>query len=919
MPTPFELFESGRFREAEIAINSTCVAPTSIQVLKAQVELYVGSLHAARESALQLLDSRQVSNKEASQCWEVISRASFGVGQIRDGARAMNRALALAETIHDDVFEARLRASHVASLLHFVGADAAVTEMTNLRQLSTRTGDFRTTIAFHILAAQINVRAARFATSKHHCEIAHSLLRKHDHLWLQGRLAILEFVWAFLQSDYSNAGRHACKALEYGRESGARDISIVAGTNLAFLQIAQNKLEDAKSTLAALLVDLRIRGTLIAEIFVHDAEMQVALAERDLERARRIAGQISTLIRAAEARDSDHELWHLATLVRCHYLSGDPQTGLAVALEAIPRVLRTSEGALLERMRLLAADGLSRIGEPVRGMELICDAVKDKTDWPLDLIADTARVTARLIAGEDAAAAMAYLRRSSRVFLATGNFGGQLEVDRDIAEVFPNGSRLSNTASRTAIDETQPAQDTQRSVEVIDSIAAILDMGKHRALLADEIFALLADTRAVAHARVIKVSNDGHRHIVRSYPADSETRAPDDQLSDVRINLGQFGGNAYELSINPGFGARARATLLSIRRIIEISIGVATTHQLQTEQQSLWGTPTPERQLGLIYSSDRMQELVKMIRRVASSTVTVLLTGETGVGKELFARAIHQASTRNEKVFLPFNCGTVPRDLIDSQLFGHRRGSFTGAHADSAGVIRSAAGGTLFLDEVGEMAIETQPKLLRFLEASEILPLGETKPQVVDVRIVAATNANLDQMVADGRFREDLYYRLNVIRINIPPLRERREEIPALVEHFLDRFGRELQKPMLRVADETLEYLVLYRWPGNVRQLANELRRMVALAEPGAVLMPAHLSDDIVASRRTMPVGQAPRGFSEVMTRIDQPLAAAVEHIERAAIQRALSITDGNLEEAARVLGLSRKGLYLKRQRLNVG
>ena len=314
-----------------------------------------------------------------------------------------------------------------------------------------------------------------------------------------------------------------------------------------------------------------------------------------------------------------------------------------------------------------------------------------------------------------------------------------------------------------------------------------------------------------------------------------------------------------------------------------------------------------------------MHELVKMLRQVASSNVTVLLVGETGVGKELFARALHQASARSDKVFLPFNCGTVPRDLIDSQLFGHRRGAFTGAHADSPGVIRSAAGGTLFLDEIGEMAIETQPKLLRFLESSEILPLGETKPQTVDVRIVAATNANLDQMVADGKFREDLYYRLNVIRINIPPLRERREEIPALVEHFLERFGRELHKPMLRVADETLEYLVLYRWPGNVRQLANELRRMVALAEPGSVLMPAHLSDDLVTSRKTIPSGQAPRGFSEVITRIDQPLSAAVEHIERAAIQRALSITDGNLEEAAKMLGLSRKGLYLKRQRLNLG
>jgi DNA-binding NtrC family response regulator len=345
---------------------------------------------------------------------------------------------------------------------------------------------------------------------------------------------------------------------------------------------------------------------------------------------------------------------------------------------------------------------------------------------------------------------------------------------------------------------------------------------------------------------------------------------------------------------------------------------LATAREQDRERGAVSSVRTPESQLGLICASDRMLDLVNTIRRVAASNVNVLLTGETGVGKELFARALHQASARSDRTFLPFNCATVPRDLFDSQLFGHKRGSFTGAMNDSAGVIRAAAGGTLFLDEIGEMTIETQPKLLRFLESGEILPLGETKPQIVDVRIVAATNAKLDQYVADGRFREDLYYRLNVIRIDIPPLRERREEIPALVEHFLERFGQELQKPMLRVADETLEYLVLYRWPGNVRQLANEIRRLVARAEPGAVLMPAHLSDDIAASRRTVSTETGPRKATEVVTRIDQSLSAAVEHIERAAIQRALAVCEGRLDEAAKMLGLSRKGLYLKRQRLRL-
>jgi DNA-binding NtrC family response regulator len=224
-------------------------------------------------------------------------------------------------------------------------------------------------------------------------------------------------------------------------------------------------------------------------------------------------------------------------------------------------------------------------------------------------------------------------------------------------------------------------------------------------------------------------------------------------------------------------------------------------------------------------------------------------------------------------------------------------------------------GGTLFLDEVGELSPEVQPKLLRFLESREIHPLGEPHPIKVDVRIIAATNQHLDRLVEQGRFREDLYYRLNVIRFRVPPLRERREEIPLLAEHLLRRFADELRKDRLRLSEEAMEYLVLYGWPGNVRQLANQLHRMAALAEPGAVLTPEHLSPEIAASRRTVPVSAKSLDATEIVVRLDQPLSAAIDHVERAAIRRALDVSRGGLEQAAKILGLSRKGLYLKRQR----
>jgi DNA-binding NtrC family response regulator len=204
---------------------------------------------------------------------------------------------------------------------------------------------------------------------------------------------------------------------------------------------------------------------------------------------------------------------------------------------------------------------------------------------------------------------------------------------------------------------------------------------------------------------------------------------------------------------------------------------------------------------------------------------------------------------------------------------------------------------------------------LRFLESSEVHPIGETHPTRVDVRVIAATNVDLDVAVAQGRFREDLFYRLNIVRLRVPPLRDRRVEIPALANHYMSKYAHEYSKGELRLAEETMEYLVLYRWPGNVRQLANEMRRLAALADDGSVLMPEHLSPEVVESRRTVPAADRTLDPTEIVVRIDQPMAAATGHLERAMIQHALKQCGGRLEETAAFLGLSRKGLYLKRQR----
>jgi DNA-binding NtrC family response regulator len=305
-----------------------------------------------------------------------------------------------------------------------------------------------------------------------------------------------------------------------------------------------------------------------------------------------------------------------------------------------------------------------------------------------------------------------------------------------------------------------------------------------------------------------------------------------------------------------------------------------------------------------------MQRVADQIQRMQGNDLTVLITGESGTGKDLVARAIHAGSPRRANMFLPYNCTSATRELADSQLFGHRRGSFTGAVADQPGVLRTAVGGTLFLDEVGDLPLDVQPKLLRFLEQGEVLPVGDTRPQRVDVRVVAATNADLEQRVAQGNFREDLFYRLSVIRIHVPPLRERREEIPHLATFFVREASERLSKPGVRLSQETLDLFDAFDWPGNVRQLRNEIQRAVAMAMPGGVVTPELLTPALAA---TMEPPETIRSRSR-----RKSLASAVEELERDMIENALGRAAGNISETARSLGLTRRGLYLKMQRLGV-
>jgi Nif-specific regulatory protein len=286
-----------------------------------------------------------------------------------------------------------------------------------------------------------------------------------------------------------------------------------------------------------------------------------------------------------------------------------------------------------------------------------------------------------------------------------------------------------------------------------------------------------------------------------------------------------------------------------------------------------------------------MLRLKERISRVGAANGSVLIRGESGSGKELVARAVHRSSTRTDRPMLTVNCAAIPRDLLESQLFGHKKGSFTGADNDHDGLFQQANEGTLFLDEIGELSLEGQAKLLRILEGHPFLPVGATKQVSVDVRVIAATNRDLTEFVRDGRFREDLYYRLSVFELVVPPLRERGEDIDILIDHFLDHFLRQHGRPKLSLGDAARQRMRSYAWPGNVRQLRNVIDSAVVMADE-----PMIQEDDL---------GLRDAGLTQIDT-------LRIDVWEKRLIEKALNRCDGSVPEAAKLLGISRATAYRK-------
>ncbi len=388
--------------------------------------------------------------------------------------------------------------------------------------------------------------------------------------------------------------------------------------------------------------------------------------------------------------------------------------------------------------------------------------------------------------------------------------------------------------------------------------------------------------------------------------------------TETAIEAMKFGAFDYILKPFP---------IVQMKELVEKAISL---RKLMKEEVAYPTTPTTAGQEGaeerIVGASTKMQEIYKMIGQVAPSDITVLLRGESGTGKELSARAIYHHSLRSDHPFLPVNCAAIPDTLLESELFGHEKGAFTGAISRRIGKLEQCQGGTIFLDEIGDMSLSTQAKLLRVLQEKSFERLGGNETIKVDTRFIVATNKDLEEAIAGGKFREDLYYRLNVVSITIPPLRERKEDISELVSYFMKKFNRELKKAIAGITPSAMDKITSYGWPGNVRQLENVLKRAMLLCQ-GEWILEDQLLFEKGWEKREAAEELSKKNVEDLLdalfeeysrTPASSPDSDMISSLERGLILRALQKTKGNQLKAAALLGIHRSTLRGKMEKYNI-
>ena len=907
------LARTGRFRDALKALERSSqgrAEHVAREVLRAELLERVGSLGHSKELSEGLLQRRDLSPSYRSACEYTLGLIHWDSGDSDRAVVHLQRAVSFAEAASDlsRLCWAQLRL--IVLLTGRVGPNSVAPMVDQARWNITKLGDPVVLAALHILVGETEAKRGLFGSALRHTRLGQNLMASAPSVWLEAVAENNHVARAIILCDFDEGLPHAEKALELAEESGGAAMRRACFANLGNLFCLVGQFDRAIEFFQRALRVLSSPGELSNGAL--ESLARIHILEGRLDEAAHYLDCIEASIR----NPADRVLYanRYAQLSRTLMLwRRDRHEDAVEAAEKAQRLAATAGDTLLFNLaRLTKAELLQTLGRVADSAAIFSDFACCLTDHPSDLHAQYERGLACALA-ESGEVSLGHLHfdRARRIYEGLCNVPGMLELTRAWDRAASSPARVDQAAPRASA----AADARERGAgNVLQNVAALLLHAGRAELVATGIVSLLAETGSVSSAQAIARASDGSTETLASYGGRAEN-ANSTQPPPRTIAIGSARSRVVELVLHPRHDLESLATLNAITLLLGSVADLERAREEREERLTLW--PIEEGlndgEQGVI--AGRMAEVMALARRVAKTNVSVLITGESGTGKEILARAIHRHSARADQPFVPFNCTAVPRELLESQLFGHRRGAFTGADRDHPGLIRAAKLGTLFLDEIGELGLDLQPKLLRFLESGEIAPLGEN-PSQVDVRIVAASNANLEQLVQQGRFREDLFYRLNVIRLSIPPLRDRRDEIPALVHYFVARAAREFSKGRLRVADETMEHLLLYSWPGNVRQLHNEVRRMVALADVDALLVPAALSPDILGAT---PAG-LPRssGSEELTVPLHDKLNPTLSRIEREMIRAALRSHQGHAEATAKALGISRKGLYLKRLRLGL-
>jgi hydrogenase-4 transcriptional activator len=759
------------------------------------------------------------------------------------------------------------------------------------------------------------------------------------------------------------------KAIGYYERTDHRNNAADGYNNLGMNLVLVGQWDRAQEALKRALSIASETGEPGAQVpMILDSLGELLMLRGDFEEARAYLDRAVTL--SAKNGNRWYEGQAQRTLGRCYVAMKRGAEALTTAKKALELAEEIGDRQAICESSLLLAEACLECGDSEG-----CGANLDQlaqliTDSPADLLlaGETQRLHGLLaMTGGDASTAAQHFGRSVSIFDLLGDRyrsgRAHFELGRAYAIAQPeraaehltravnifrelgahfNLSRAEEAAA--ALDQTTPQQLRKRETVVQLLTLRLAEAVATRELLLRELAAVVRQETNSGRVVIIEPDEGGRQRVVIAHGCSKkESEAWAEDYAKLKKDSGREGfakkHNVTVVNLAPSnappatllISPRDRAELAGglsldpLLRVVELGMDVCAL-RVRTrsgsgaeEESALAGASLMP---GFIHSSPAMTRLVEEVHKIRSSDVTVLVTGESGTGKELVARAIHALSSRRDKIFVPFNCTAVPRELSEGYLFGYRRGAFTGAVKDSAGVIRTAAGGTLFLDEVGDLPLDVQPKLLRFLQEGEIQPLGEQRPIKVDVRIIAATNTDLEEMVAQGRFREDLYYRLNVIRLRVPPLRERRSEIPTIVSYYVNHYAAKFGRRDIQIEPQAIDLLMVAEWPGNVRQLCNEMQRVIARAEDGTLITPEHLSPELrqMSSPTTPPgtvtsIGAGSGGASMTVSLQDVTLADALAEVERRMIAEALRKHNGNISRAARELGLTRRGLYLKLER----